>query len=521
MTPLNKIFIILVLTILAGCRSNYEQGMELLKVNKYDEALQKFNKIDTTDKIYLKALSKINYINGVENYKNTNYSESIKCLILVNNEDEFKDESDKIITIIKKLPYYIYENGSKFFDNRDYKNALLEFSKLPINSDEFRNGEYKIIFIHAIELIESNNKDSAITLLRSIPQNSDVYVMAKEELNNIVKGIEEIKKILTIHTINNVTCDWLYPQGWLGSYDILIDGKKYDSDLGNINKSNSIYNIDFLERIPLSKIDDIDDDGYLDFKFEDNRELGFCKKRVDWDNPYGGKGVHMDIIYKFKLELDKLVLTINDKTIIPKINADKNNFKLFFLYKIREIKDVLMANEPTLYDDIVFFKIDLSKFYILDNNNNIIYRSNAINNLTKMNDDEVNSTDNNYDKGPLDIVKKWITSIGNHDLRTAYNLMTKKKAGNFDKFSSTNIYGGIIKTNIFSIKIEKGPKEDGEEEEFDQGAIVYVDYESFDPYNKDGRFIQRFYLTIFDENGEYRENWMIYDIKNVEVNFYN
>lgn len=119
-----------------------------------------------------------------------------------------------------------------------------------------------------------------------------------------------------------------------------------------------------------------------------------------------------------------------------------------------------------------------------------------------------------------DIVKIWINAIGSQNLRTAYDLMTKEKAGDFDTFCSSNFYGGVIKTNIFSINTEKGPKANAEEKEYDEGAIVIVDYESFDAHNKNGRFKQRFFLTIFEENGEYESSWKIYDIKNIEVNYY-
>jgi len=123
------------------------------------------------------------------------------------------------------------------------------------------------------------------------------------------------------------------------------------------------------------------------------------------------------------------------------------------------------------------------------------------------------NTQTKQDKPPSDkvsqseeTVKNWINALGNRNFKEAHGLMTSKKGGAYSKFSSTNGYGGINKTNILSSNVEK-------ENEFN--AEVVAEYESFDPVNRDGKFKQRFILV---KEGN---KWLISDIKKIDIAFYN
>ncbi|MBK9334151.1 MAG: hypothetical protein IPM96_17515 [Ignavibacteria bacterium] len=43
------------------------------------------------------------------------------------------------------------------------------------------------------------------------------------------------------------------------------------------------------------------------------------------------------------------------------------------------------------------------------------------------------------------------------------------------------------------------------------GASVYVDYNSYDPYNKDGRYKQNFILK------KYTDGWKIVKVENISI----
>jgi len=102
-------------------------------------------------------------------------------------------------------------------------------------------------------------------------------------------------------------------------------------------------------------------------------------------------------------------------------------------------------------------------------------------------------------------ISEWINSIGSSDKSAAYYLMKPEKRGDFSRFNSIKGYGGITRTQLFSCNtvLTSGCT-----------AQVIAEYESIDPYNKSGKFTQRFFINNCSGN------WIITDIKNMNIENY-
>lgn len=144
----------------------------------------------------------------------------------------------------------------------------------------------------------------------------------------------------------------------------------------------------------------------------------------------------------------------------------------------------------------------------IGNNNNYTSPSNTQPNVQSNNTNSQNTrTGETYNKNdpPAEKIATWINYLGNKDFRSAHNLMNKKKYGTYEKFSSIKGYGGITSTKLFSCVTAVSNNCSYE---------VIADYESIDPYNKSGRFKQRFYISNCSGY------WEISKIENIEINFY-
>lgn len=106
---------------------------------------------------------------------------------------------------------------------------------------------------------------------------------------------------------------------------------------------------------------------------------------------------------------------------------------------------------------------------------------------------------------PEGVVVKFIESLGKRDFSSAFTLMTEKRRGSYNAFTSTKGYGGITSTKIFSCT-KTGQINDKYE--------VMVSYESIDPANKSGKFSQYFYLIPFNDS------YLISEIKNIDIQWY-
>jgi hypothetical protein len=117
--------------------------------------------------------------------------------------------------------------------------------------------------------------------------------------------------------------------------------------------------------------------------------------------------------------------------------------------------------------------------------------------------DRVYSEKNNNEAS--DVVKSWIESLGKRDFETAYNLMSPSLSKSYAVFTSPNRYGGITKTKVHSVETVSSSG---------CNYVVVASYDSYDPYNRDGKFTERF--NVNNCNGD----WQITNIRNVNVEYY-
>lgn len=90
------LFLIIMYFALSG-DSHYDRGLQYLKQDQYTEALVEFQKVDTDEKDFRMAQSKINYINGLLAYKDGVHPQAKVYLTKVEPSDEYYRESRLMI----------------------------------------------------------------------------------------------------------------------------------------------------------------------------------------------------------------------------------------------------------------------------------------------------------------------------------------------------------------------------------------------------------------------------------------
>jgi hypothetical protein len=90
---LGVIVILILFFALSGRDSHYETGLEYLRAKQYNAALTEFQFVSPSDDEYALAQSKINFINGIKAYNDSNYDEARVYLGKVDERDEFYGEA--------------------------------------------------------------------------------------------------------------------------------------------------------------------------------------------------------------------------------------------------------------------------------------------------------------------------------------------------------------------------------------------------------------------------------------------
>lgn len=106
---------------------------------------------------------------------------------------------------------------------------------------------------------------------------------------------------------------------------------------------------------------------------------------------------------------------------------------------------------------------------------------------------------------PEDAARSFVNALGQQNFNIAWEIIGGNSWGAYSKFSSTKGYGGISKTYIYECK---KISENG------NNSTVYIDYDSYDPYNNDGRYKQNFIMK------KSYDGWHISKISNVSKTIY-
>jgi len=96
--------IAVILMLASGCSTtnHYQNGMDYLSEKKYTEAISEFQKVETGDKDFRLAQSKISYLQGMMAYKDNLYEAAEVQLVKVMSNDEFYHESQLMLDKIRQ-----------------------------------------------------------------------------------------------------------------------------------------------------------------------------------------------------------------------------------------------------------------------------------------------------------------------------------------------------------------------------------------------------------------------------------
>ncbi|MBS1552966.1 MAG: hypothetical protein JST15_12950 [Bacteroidetes bacterium] len=170
----------------------------------------------------------------------------------------------------------------------------------------------------------------------------------------------------------------------------------------------------------------------------------------------------------------------------------------FFVIKDNTKEESLSSDKTTGLDEIRRKELELKE-------RELKLKEKQLNQPPVTNSAQTSAGQSSFEVQASDKIREWVNSLGTGKLSNAYNMMSPKRRGDYSKFNSTKGYGGITSTAIYSCNTE-----------WSSGcyAEVVAYYESIDPYNKSGKYKQKF--SINNCSG----NWQITEISNISIENY-
>lgn len=170
----------------------------------------------------------------------------------------------------------------------------------------------------------------------------------------------------------------------------------------------------------------------------------------------------------------------------------------FFVIKDNTKEASLSSDKTTGLDEIRRKELELKE-------RELKLKEKQLNQPPVTNSAQTSAGQSSFEIQASDKVREWVNSLGTGSLSNAYNMMSPKRRGEYSKFNSTKGYGGITSTAIYSCNTE-----------WSSGcyAEVVAYYESIDPYNKSGKYKQKFFINNCSGN------WQITEISNISIENY-
>jgi len=170
----------------------------------------------------------------------------------------------------------------------------------------------------------------------------------------------------------------------------------------------------------------------------------------------------------------------------------------FFVIKDNTTGETLSTNNNTGVDELKRKELELKEREL-----KLKERQLTQSNITST--EQSSAGQSSFEIQASDKIKDWINSLGSGNLSNAYYMMSPKRRGEYSKFNSIRGYGGITSTTIFSCNTD-----------WSSGcyAEVVAFYESIDPYNKSGKYKQKFFIN------NCTGYWQITEISNISIENY-
>ncbi len=432
---MNKLYysvVLLLLISLTGCKSNYEKGVELIKEKKYDLAVESLQNIKIGDDDYRKASLKINLANGLQSFEANNCKKSFSCF---SNELLPEDRGVATEYLEKTKKEYLKDKGlnelnfsfetisvvysgiftkggevKAIIRNNMDKDLLIKYSLTFQLLRDTKNG-YKlstnnpnktVIFSPKFEG-ELNTRTSEI----QVNNNSTVQFMVNfddvnESTSNPVKFVNLFEGINLDYNNDKIVLP-LKDNEWLlisiNAFKIKqtssnneetkneyfsFDLTKY-TEIKNIDGKENFYIINGKEKLKKKDVklstygSTIDSKTFCDttkiFKltvpytiWKDNSTFILKKNKKDKLQKSDKYNENVDY-YGYELSIERP--DILNPNILSTIDNSPSDYKVCCLYKITEVN-----NEYSDYSDFMCHVESIFvEMFVLDNENNIIYRS--------------------------------------------------------------------------------------------------------------------------------------------------
>jgi len=400
--------VLLILISLTGCKSNYEKGVELIKEQKYDLALENLEKVKNGDDNYEKAISSINYINGLNSYNSGKYEESVFFLSKVGYYDSFKNTADSLMVYIKNSPKYHYEKGQKEFDASKYNLAYLEFIKIPESSEEYKFCKSKILFCQAINFKNEDKLDTALIILHDINESDPIYAKVQNEIKYIERKSEFLKGKEYYENKNYDNASELLKKidenedyydeakNLIGKIDVIIKIEKTQS----INSFKLTDNYCFINnaKYKITNLESYLDGTSFEYEIDCDKTYKLVFQIKDFSHKKGGSSFSLKedkrVSYSKSVsgfeDISEITISgsyykIDNNDIIDQIDNNPNNYKICLFLKVTSGEHSLEKSPYARYFDPNYIgaqiikisrfvlKMYAEEFYVLNQNNEVVY----------------------------------------------------------------------------------------------------------------------------------------------------
>ncbi|MCY7360718.1 MAG: hypothetical protein LH629_01410, partial [Ignavibacteria bacterium] len=166
--------VIIMFYLLSG-PSDYEKGPQFIHQKQYSEALVEFQKVETEDKDFRMAQSKINYINGKKAFNDGLYPQAEVYLTKVEVSDEYYQESQLMIDKTKLAKRQNDFDSLSEKVNNGRKDTLIIMEKIAETSDKNTNN------------INNDNINQAVPKTKNDENANRLYISSLEKLINNYK----------------------------------------------------------------------------------------------------------------------------------------------------------------------------------------------------------------------------------------------------------------------------------------------------------------------------------------------